>query len=229
MLIHTLFQSYHLLLQHQFISILFTILCIVFLIQAFNIIDGLNGLSLSASISCLSSIAVIAIINEDNLILLKSLIIISILLGLLFFNFFGKIFMGDSGAYLIGLLTATTAINLSVNNDNLSPLVIALILIYPSWELLRTIIRRFLNKQNMFSPDANHLHSLLYSNNLNKYRLSALKTNMLTSLQLLFIQLIIFIYVICFYDHKILVNLGIVLFILFYEIIYRKELKKQAF
>ena len=215
-----------LLLNYKFISIVFTVLCVVYLIQAFNIIDGLNGLSLCTGIICLLSIAVIAKSNLNDLIFLKSLTLVFILLGVLLFNFFGKIFIGDSGAYFIGLIIATITINLSLSNENLSPLVIALILIYPSWELLRTIFRRFLNKKNIFQPDAKHLHSLLYIINLQTFNLDNLKTNIFTSLQIIFLQFTIFLYIINFYNHEGLVILGIATFIFIYEFIYLIANKK---
>ena len=218
-------------LNYKPLSIVFTILCIAYLTQAFNIIDGLNGLSLCTSMICLLSLAMISENNLNYLIFQQSLNLIFILLGVLLFNFFGKIFIGDSGAYLIGFIIATIAINFSVNNHHLSPFVIVLILFYPSWELLRTILRRVLNKKNIFSPDAQHLHSLLYSNNLKRYKFSNFKANLFTSLQIIFFQLVIFIYVISFYRTETLMILGIAISISFYELIYKiekKYLDKQA-
>ena len=83
-------------LNYKYISILFTLICIVYLTQAFNIIDGLNGLSLVTSAICFLSFGTIAFYSNDLEIFKFSIYFIMIILGVLIFNFpFGKIFIGD--------------------------------------------------------------------------------------------------------------------------------------
>ena len=218
-------------LNYKFIAILFTVLCITYLIQAFNIIDGLNGLCLTTAIISFLAISKISfeIRDFETFYFLMSLILV--LIGVLIFNFpFGKIFIGDSGAYILGLYVSIFVITLAEKNANISPFVIAQILIYPSYELLRTLIRRiFLDKINILNPDNRHLHSMLYLNNIKEFSsFSNSMINSLTSLQIIFIQLINLIYIINFYDNEKLVIIGIVVFIIVYEFLYNK-LKKQNF
>lgn len=211
------------LLDYKLISLVFTILCITFLTQAFNIIDGLNGLSLITAILCFACIAIISNENGDYEIQKNIIFLISVLLGVLIFNFpFGKIFLGDSGAYLIGLFLSVTTI-LSYNKlQNLSTFVVISILIYPVYELTRSIFRRIILRKKVFSPDTKHLHSILYAYNFNKYSLNPLITNIISSLQIIGILFLNSLYIILNYKNDYLIIVGILIFILIYEIVYFK-------
>ena len=70
--------------------------------------------------------------------------------------------MGDSGAYLLSILSGVYLINFSYNNDYISPFFIILLLWYPCFELLFSMIRRFKNKSKTYKPDSNHLHQFIY-------------------------------------------------------------------
>ena len=158
---NTGFEFINNILNYDSISIIFTLICIIFLTQSFNIIDGLNGLSLSSSILAFCSIMFIASELNDRKVLFMSNVFFVILVSILVFNFAGKIFLGDSGAYLLGMFLSATVIILFVNNQTLSPFLIAQILIYPSYELLRTVVRRVINRKNILLPDSEHLHSII--------------------------------------------------------------------
>ena len=142
------------------------------------------------------------------------------MLGVLILNFSGKIFIGDSGAYIIGLFIAITAIKLMENNDNISPFAIAYILIYPSYELSRTILYRIIKKKKLFRPDKNHLHSLLNEINTVKFNLSTFRANVFSSIQIIFLQIVNFILFINYYNESLTLLLGIGFFIIQYEILY---------
>lgn len=217
------FDTLNFVLNYKLIGIIFTILCITYLIQAFNIIDGLNGLSLITSILVFVSIGFISYEVNEKTIFYLSISLIFILFGVLIFNFpFGKIFLGDSGAYIIGLYVSASIIILFEKNSDLFPFVVVQILIYPSYELLRSFLRRGLSsKKSIFQPDKKHLHSILYTKNLLKYSFSRLKTNCISSLQIILIQTLNLIYILNFYDNKTLTIIGVVSFITIYEIIYK--------
>ena len=208
------------LLKYNSISIFITLLSITYLTQAFNIIDGLNGLSLMTAIISLLSISIIFYEFGDFEIGNFSLYLICILSGVLVFNFpSGRIFIGDSGAYIVGLFVAALSITLA--DKNISPFVIAQILIFPAYELLRSTIRRMIkNKASVLKPDKMHLHSILHTFNTKKFSLSDITANILSSSQLIFFQLINFFYLVSFYNNEKMVVLGIVIFILTYEIVY---------
>ena len=211
-----------LLLSNKTLSMIFTLLCIVYLIQAFNIIDGLNGLSLTTAILNFIAISVIAFKIDDLSTSYFSIYLIFVLSGVLVLNFpFGKIFLGDCGAYLIGLYVAIIIIIFAEKNTAVSSFVVVQILIYPSYELLRSFVRRLLSgKKNILKPDKKHLHSLLHTYNLKCFKLNSLKSNIVSSSQIICIQLFNLFYVINFYENKKIIIIGIFIFIILYEIFY---------
>jgi UDP-N-acetylmuramyl pentapeptide phosphotransferase/UDP-N-acetylglucosamine-1-phosphate transferase len=215
-------------LNYKIMSFIFTILCITFLTQAFNIIDGLNGLCLSTAILVLLSVSIISFKVNDDQIFYLCISFISIFLGVLAFNFpLGKLFLGDSGAYIVGFFSALTVILLITKNTILSPFVIAQILIYPSYELLRSFVRRFLfDRKVILKPDRKHLHSVLYTYNLNFFSFSNLTTNNITSLQIIFLQIVNVIFIITYYDNEKAIIYGIIFFLIIYEILYNLIIKK---
>ncbi len=76
---------------------------------------------------------------------------------------FGKIFLGDGGAYFSGYLIATLAVMLPVRNPEISPWISLLILGYPITETIVSIARRFLSDNGKIgSPDDGHLHHRIY-------------------------------------------------------------------
>ena len=71
-------------------------------------------------------------------------------------------YLGDSGSYTIGLFTGIFLIDFAFNNNSISPYFIIVLLWYPCFELLFSIIRRFFKKLKTYSPDTTHLHHLVY-------------------------------------------------------------------
>lgn len=89
------------------IGALFTIIVATSISHAFNLIDGLNGLAMSIAVISLVSLAFIALRFDDHAVALLAAAIALSILGVFFVNFpFGKIFLGDAGAYLIGFMVA---------------------------------------------------------------------------------------------------------------------------
>lgn len=210
-----------LVLNYEIIAIFFTVLSIVYMIQAFNIIDGLNGLSIITAMICFSSIACIANQIGDLHTRNFSFYFLLIFFGVLILNFpFGKIFIGDGGAYCLGLFLGCSALIFYSKNTDISPFLILQILIYPSYELIRSFVRRFLHCKGVFRPDNEHLHSLLYRYNLAKFSLVGWKANSFTSMQIIFLQILNFILLINFFDNVYVIINCIIMFIFIYEFIY---------
>ena len=209
-------------LNLKYISFFFTAFCIVFLTQAFNIIDGLNGLCLFTSIIAFTCIGIIAFTLDDFDSLYFPISFIVIVSGVLIFNFpFSKVFIGDSGAYIIGLLVSFSVLTLNKNNAQLSPFVIVQVLIYPSYELIRSFFRRLFKKSSgVFEADNLHLHSVLYKRNLLKFSYSPKITNAISSFQIICFQVINACYLVYFYENKNMIFIGALAFIVFYEISY---------
>lgn len=146
------------------ISILFTVLAITGLANAYNIIDGFNGLSSLIGIITLCSIIYISNSQGDQFVAINAAILAAALLGFFAWNYpRGLIFMGDSGSYLIGFWIGMLTLLMVSRNNLISPWVAISLNLYPITETLFTIYRRaILKRTNAFSPDGLHLHSLIY-------------------------------------------------------------------
>ncbi|MDC3155285.1 hypothetical protein OA530_04280 [Pelagibacteraceae bacterium] len=172
-----IFYANSFLLQFFFTSIALSVA-----INAYNLIDGFNGLLLGIAI-----IGIIFILYslkgnyfETNYYFLICALIT--IFSLFLFNFpNGKLFTGDGGAYVIGFLIGYYSIK-TYNDLNISAWYFAVILCYPMMELAISFIRRlfFMNKQ-AFSADLMHLHSLLFMNLKNKNNFLSRYANPFTS------------------------------------------------
>lgn len=101
-------------------AILWTLFCIVGVINAINIIDGFNGLASGCVILMLISIAIVSFNVGNESVFYLSLIAISAILGFFVLNFpKGRIFLGDGGAYLLGFLIAFLLIILTQDSANI--------------------------------------------------------------------------------------------------------------
>ena len=145
------------------ISVILTVLGISIAGNSFNFIDGVNGLCSGLSISYLIALYFLCLeINEFELANALILIAFSIL-GFLVVNIItGKLFLGDAGAYCLGILIGCTGVYISSNNNVISPWVVFFIIIYPALEFSMSFIRRIINKKNPSLADNEHLHSLFY-------------------------------------------------------------------
>ena len=150
-------------LHNIYFSIFVTILAVGFLAQAINIIDGLNGMALLACIIPMCSIFLIAHHFNDVLIQQITSTLLAGCLGLFIFNFpTGKIFLGDGGAYMLGVFLASLIILLS-NRTQIAPFSCLLLTLYPMFELFFSVGRRkFFVGTRVMEADAQHFHSILY-------------------------------------------------------------------
>lgn len=132
--------------------------------NAYNIIDGFNGLASMVGIIASTAILYVALQVQDPIVISLALITIGSVAGFFLWNFpKGLIFLGDSGAYLIGFLIAIASILLVVRNPAVSPWFALIVNAYPIFETLFTIWRRALHQgRNPGRPDGTHFHSLIY-------------------------------------------------------------------
>ncbi|HIC86730.1 MAG TPA: glycosyltransferase [Aquificae bacterium] len=154
-------------------AILFTTFVIAGLSNAFNIIDGFNGLSSAVAMIVLISFAYIGLMKGDFFLLNISLVTIFSILGFFVLNYpFGKIFLGDGGSYLIGFVIGFLSTYIIFKYKDISPWYPLALSIYPVFETLFSIYRRMiLRKYNPFKPDNLHLHTLLYRKIIRKLKL----------------------------------------------------------
>ncbi len=142
---------------------LFTVFAVSGVSNAINIIDGYNGLASGLSVIALIAIAIVASLVNDQPVFIISLSVAGATLGFFVWNWpKGKIFLGDSGAYLLGFMLAELSVLLVYRNPSVSPWFPLLLLAYPIFETLSSIYRRkFIFKSGCDQPDALHLHHLI--------------------------------------------------------------------
>ena len=205
-------------LKNEILSIIFTILSIAIFSQATNIIDGLNGLALGICLTIFLSFYILSELYNDSAINIFSLILMGLIFGLLVLNFpFGKIFLGDGGAYFLGILIAVISIIFSETYSQISPFYILLLLFYPIYEILRSIFRRvFLKTGDLFQPDNLHIHSQIYKFFVKNDKHS-LKYNSISSAIILIINFCFMMWATFFHSEKYILIIGILLYILIVE------------
>ncbi len=132
--------------------------------NSFNIIDGMNGLASMCTALIMAALAYIALRIDDTLVGGLALATLGASLGFFIWNYpRGLIFLGDGGAYLLGLVVVELGLMLVYRDRAVSPLAPLTMVMYPVFETLFTIYRRkFLRGQPMSAPDGNHLHTLIY-------------------------------------------------------------------
>ncbi len=153
------------------ISILISILVFVFIINAFNLIDGIDGLAGTIAIIASTVFGFFFMLQGNHLLMLISFILVGALLAFLRFNFSeeNKLFMGDSGSLFIGFLLTYQSISfLGMNTAETiwftipnKPVLILAILSFPILDTLRVFIIRIRQKRSPFSADKNHIHHRL--------------------------------------------------------------------
>jgi UDP-N-acetylmuramyl pentapeptide phosphotransferase/UDP-N-acetylglucosamine-1-phosphate transferase len=132
-----------------------------------NFIDGLNTLLIGYILIIFLTIYFILPGLNFNKDLIKNFLFI--LLVLYFLNLFNLLYLGDSGSYILALFSGYLLINIANTNPFLSPFYVVLLLWYPCFENLFSIIRRTNNLYSSFKPDNKHLHQLIYIFVKNKY------------------------------------------------------------
>ena len=160
------------LLSFYLISTLFSVIGISTTSNAWNFIDGLNGLSSGLAIVILSILGVMAQeIELFEIYIFNTALVLSIIPFWVINLITGKVFLGDTGSYFFGAYIAWCGVYISMVNNIISSWTIFFIIIYPAIEITFSIFRRFYLKKPIFMPDREHLHSLFYifiSTKLNK-------------------------------------------------------------
>ena len=137
-------------------SFFFTLFCIIILINALNFYDGINGQSL------IFFIIVFGYLSLQSPLQLLYLILIFICVFILFLNLKNKVFLGDSGIYVLGSILV---ILLIYEHNTFRTIKFAdeifLLLILPGVDLLRLTLTRIINGKSAFYGDRNHIHHLL--------------------------------------------------------------------
>ena len=195
--------------------------------NAFNIIDGFNGLSSVVAILILSGIGCVAYEVGDQAIMTAAIVMIGSIFGFLVWNYpRGLIFLGDGGAYLIGFWIAELSVLLTARHENVAKWFPLLLCIYPIFETVFSIYRRVVIKRvNPGLPDASHLHQLIYRrvvrlSGLGNYGGVRLWRNSLTSLYLWALSLLGVIPAVLFWRNHWVLKVFVLIFCISYILIY---------
>lgn len=147
-------------------SIALSLVVIVGMINAMNLIDGIDGLAGGLGIMISTFFGVFFIQFGQIQYAILSFAVVGSLLSFLVYNVFGKtnkIFMGDTGSLMLGLLVSVMIIKyneLTIGTDNQasSPAISIAIIFVPLFDMIRVCCIRLTNKKSPFKPDMNHLH-----------------------------------------------------------------------
>lgn len=219
-------------IKNKLFALLFSAFCLLILINGSNFLDGINTLVCGYYIIIVLVILYIGHYNKINYNFLEFYYLLISLLVIFLFNFFSKTYLGDSGTFLLSFLVGYQLINLCNINLSLikyiSPIFILLLLWYPAFENLFSIIRKTLSKSNASKPDNLHLHHLLFS--YLKIKIKNKKIiNSLTGTILNFYNFIIFFIGAQFYNKTnflvILVIINISVYVITYFSLLRKNQK----
>jgi UDP-N-acetylmuramyl pentapeptide phosphotransferase/UDP-N-acetylglucosamine-1-phosphate transferase len=152
------------LLELPFAGYLVTMLVVAGFTNGINIIDGFHGLAAGTVGIMMLGFLAMAMLAGDAVMVQLCGLSIACVAGFLLFNWpWGKIFLGDAGAYLLGFWVVEVGLLLVSRNPNISPMAPVVVGIFPLIETLFTMYRRkFVRNHPVNHPDALHLHTLVY-------------------------------------------------------------------
>lgn len=150
----------------------FTVLSIVFITNAINLIDGIDGLASGLSSISLFVLGLICMVEGDEIYALLAFSTFGVIVPFWFYNVFGnakrghKLFMGDTGSLILGYIISLLVIHLSrADNPEVARhsnmVLVFSTLIVPLFDVVRVVIHRLREKKNPFLPDKNHFHHKL--------------------------------------------------------------------
>lgn len=177
------------------ISYPLTVFVILLIVNAMNLIDGIDGLSSGFAILILSTFAILFNGLGSQIFTLICAGLTGAVLAFFFYNMFGnvggnKVFMGDSGSLFLGYVIAYLAIKYQMSDHRgfsyreYSLLISVTLVLIPCLDVIRVAIQRKLNGKNMFDADKTHIHHLLLKMGLSMH-------------QTLFVILIVFVAIAC--------------------------------
>jgi UDP-N-acetylmuramyl pentapeptide phosphotransferase/UDP-N-acetylglucosamine-1-phosphate transferase len=200
------------------------------LINGTNFIDGVNTLVVGYFILVASNVLYLAEVNNLDLDILLVSTCLTSLMAIYIFNFFGKIYLGDGGAYLISFVISVILIKLHNENYLVSPYYVVALLWYPAYENLFSIIRKKILKKNPSVPDNEHLHQFIYLYLDRSFNVDKNFSNTLSGILICLYNLFYFSFIFDKYNQTEILAYSIIFNVLFYNLLYfllRKKLLKN--
>jgi UDP-N-acetylmuramyl pentapeptide phosphotransferase/UDP-N-acetylglucosamine-1-phosphate transferase len=217
-----------LLMQFTLFSVIFTAFAVGGVANAINIIDGFNGY---ASLTCtiaFTGFALIAFQVGDQNLALVSLVLAASVWGFFWVNWpFGKLFLGDGGAYFLGFALAWIAVLLIERNPSVSAFSALVICILPVFEVLFSIFRRKVRKDHPGKPDNLHFHSLLQRRYVSRWLMEwpSLAINSLVGILMALMSLVSAILANFIYDNTLHCVISSMLFIMGYVAVFARMVR----
>lgn len=160
------------------VAVLFTAFAVGGVANAINIIDGFHGLASGTVIISSLALAAIATSVGDLPLASVALVLAAAVGGFWLVNFpWGKLFLGDGGAYFSGFALAWLSVELLARNPGVSPWASVLLCGYPTVEVIYSIWRRRVQRRSPGEADRHHLHSLV-ATHIVQPRLGSLHPNL---------------------------------------------------
>jgi UDP-GlcNAc:undecaprenyl-phosphate GlcNAc-1-phosphate transferase len=152
------------------LSLPLTLLWLVGVTNAFNLIDGLDGLSAGAALFATVTLLVAALFYDQPLMVILTVALAGAIAGFLRYNFApATIFLGDSGSLFLGFLLGALAIEGSQKSATAVAIAIPLVSFgLPILDTLWTLIRRALSRRPLFQGDLEHIHHMLLRRGLTR-------------------------------------------------------------
>ena len=150
-----------------------TILWIVGITNAVNLIDGLDGLAAGLTAVACGVLAVLSIHFGQHFMTVISLSLLGALTGFLYFNFNpAQVFMGDCGSLFLGFTIASASIICAAKTQAVVSLTLPILALgIPIFDTLFSVLRRFLERRSLFSPDNEHFHHKLLALGLKQHHI----------------------------------------------------------
>ena len=157
-------------LELGFFGYVVTVFWIIAIINAFNLIDGIDGLSSGITLFSSLTIAILAIVNGYLAVALVALALAGAVTGFLIYNFNpAKIFMGDSGSMFIGYILAILSLRTQSKTHAIVSILVPIIAMgLPILDTTLAFMRRILRHQSIFMADKQHIHHFLLSLGFNQ-------------------------------------------------------------
>jgi UDP-N-acetylmuramyl pentapeptide phosphotransferase/UDP-N-acetylglucosamine-1-phosphate transferase len=212
------------------IAVIFTCFAVAGLANAFNIVDGFNGLSSGIAMVVCLGIAAIAAKAGDLALAQVALCLIAAILGFWLLNWpYGKLFLGDGGAYFIGFCVAWLVILLPARNASVNPWASLLLVAYPVAEVFFSVIRRIKRTgHHPGAPDKVHMHHLVYARWIRKhFSRTATKTksdlaNGMTALVISMINAAIVVFTYWIHHSQVILTVAFALVICVFSLVYSR-------
>ena len=136
------------------------------------------------------------------------------------FNFFGKIYLGDGGSYLISFVAGVILIKFSNDNYLVSPYYIMALLWYPAYENLFSIVRKKILKKSPSTPDNEHLHQLIFLYLNKSFNIDKNLSNLLSGIIICLYNLLFFFIIFDWYFFTATLVYSILLNVFIYNLLY---------